>query len=140
MKNQSHRGYHCLLLRPEYWHTENSQRAYPPAPLTVTTDDEVDLFRKKKYDVSLELSQFTEGQARQSMDYIRTALLRTNCVEIWNVGLLGYWEYDDRPYIRKGTIRMEELTIDDMKEIINATNWDNKDKNRPSLYYQEIIR
>ena len=74
------------------------------------------------------------------MDYIRAALLQTDCLEIWNVWLMGYWEYDDRPYIRKRTIRMDELTVDDMKEIINAENWDNKDKNRPSFYCLELVR
>ena len=107
---------------------------------SLLTFDEADLYCKKKYGVYLGLSQFTEGRARKIMDYIRDALLHTDCVEIWNVWLLGYWEYDDRPYIRKGTVRMEELTIDDMKEIINAENWDNKDKNRPSFYCLEIIR
>lgn len=102
--------------------------------------DEVDLYCKKQYGVYLELLQFTEGRARQIMDYIRAALPQTDCVEIWNVWLLGYWEYDDRPYIRKGTVHMEELTVDDMKEIINAENWDNKDQNQPSFYCLEIIR
>lgn len=102
--------------------------------------DEVDLYCKKKYGVYLELPQFTEGRARGIMDYIRAVLLQADCVEIWNVWLMGNWEYDDRPYIRKSTIHMEELTVDDMKEIINAENWDNKDKNRPSFYCLEIIR
>lgn len=106
---------------------------------SLLTFDEVDLYCKKKYGVYLELPQFTEGRVRQIMDYIRAALLQTDCVEIWNVWLMGYWEYDDRPYIRKRTIRMEELTIDDMKEIIKAENWENKDKNRPSFYCLEII-
>lgn len=106
---------------------------------SLLTFDEVNLYCKKKYGVYLELPQFTEGRVRQIMDYIRAALLQTDCVEIWNVWLMGYWEYDDRPYIRKRTIRMEELTIDDMKEIIKAENWENKDKNRPSFYCLEII-
>lgn len=107
---------------------------------SLLTFNEVDLYCQKKYGVYLELPQFTEGRVRQIMDYIRAVLLQTDCVEIWNVWLMGYWEYDDRPYIRKRTIRMEELTIDDMKEIIKAENWDNKDKNRPSFYCLEIIR
>ena len=35
---------------------------------------------------------------------------------------------------------MMRLTVDDMKEIINAENWDNKDKSRPSFYCLEITR
>ncbi len=102
--------------------------------------DEVDLYCKKKYGVYLELPQFTDGRARKIMEYIRAALQQDDSVEIWNVWLLGYWEYEDRPYIRKRTIRTEKLTADDIKEIINAENWDNKDKNRPSFYCLEIIR
>lgn len=107
---------------------------------SLLTFDEVDLYCKKKYGVYLELPQYTDGRAKRIMDYIRVAMLQTDCVEIWNVWLLGYWEYDDRPNIRKCTIHMEELTVADMKEIINAENWDNKDKNRPSFYCLEIIR
>ena len=99
---------------------------------------EVGLYCKKKYGVFLELPQYTDGRARQIMDYIQSALLQTDCVEIWNVWLLGYWEYDERPYIRKSAIRMEELTIGDMKEIISAENWNNNDNNRPSFYCLEI--
>ena len=35
--------------------------------------------------------------------------------------------------------RIDLLSSDDMKEIIKAENWDNKDKNRPSFYCLEII-
>ena len=107
---------------------------------SLLTFDEVDLYCKKRYGVYLELPRFTEGRARQIMDYIRAALIQADCVEIWNVWLLGYWEYDDRPYIRKSTIHMEELTVDDIKEIIHAENWNNKDQNRPSFYCLEVVR
>ena len=65
--------------------------------------DEVDLYCEKKYGVYLELPQFTDGRAGQIMDYIRTALMQTDSVEIWNVWLSGYWEFDDRPHICKRT-------------------------------------
>ena len=62
---------------------------------SLLTFDEVDLYCRKKYGVYLELHQYTDGRARQIIEYIRTALLQTDCVEIWNVWLLGYWEYDE---------------------------------------------
>lgn len=102
--------------------------------------DEVDLYCNKKYGVYLELPQFTDGRARKIMEHIRLALQQDDSVEIWNVWLLGYWEYENRPYIRKRTIRMEELAAEDIEEIIDAENWGNKDKNRPSFYCLEILR
>ena len=71
--------------------------------------------------------------------YIRTALMQSDSVEIWNVWLSGYWEFDDRPHICKRTVPIDELTAEDIKEIGQAENWDNKDKNRPWFYYLEII-
>ena len=76
----------------------------------------MDPYCKKKYGAYLELPQFTDGRASKIVDYIRVALQQDDSVEIWNVWLLAYWEYEDRPYIRKGTIRKEELTADDIKE------------------------
>lgn len=102
--------------------------------------DEVDLYCNKMYGVYLELPLFTDGRARKIMEYIRVVLQQDDSVEIWNVWLLGYWEYEDRPYILKRTIRMEELTADDIKGIIDAENWGKKDKNRPSFYCLEILR
>lgn len=102
--------------------------------------DEVDLYCKKKYGVYLELPQFTDGRAGQMIEYIRTALTQTESVEIWNVWLSGYWEFEDRPHISKKTVPIDELTTDDIKEMVQAENWDNRDHNRPWFYCLEIIR
>lgn len=102
--------------------------------------DEVDLYCKKEYGVYLELPQFTDGRAGQMIEYIRTALTQTESVEIWNVWLSDDWEFDDRPHICKQTIPVDGLTPEDIKEIIQAENWDNRDKNRPWFYCLEIIR
>ncbi len=101
---------------------------------------EVDIYCKKKYGVSLELDRYTEGRANQIIDYIKAALLQTDSVELWNVWLLGYWEFDDRPYIHKRTVRIDELTVYDIREMTEAENWNNKDKNRPSFYCIEVVR
>ena len=102
--------------------------------------DEVDLYCEKEYGVYLELPQFTDGRAGRIIDYIRTALMQSNSVEIWNVWLSGYWEFEDRPHISKKTIPIDELTTDDIKEMVQAENWDNRDHNRPWFYCLEIIR
>ncbi len=102
--------------------------------------DEVDIYSEKKYGVHLELHhRFTDGLAGQMMDYIRTALMQTDSVEIWNVWLSGFWEFDDRPHISKKIVPIDELTADDIKEIVRAENWSNKDNNRPWFYCLEII-
>ncbi len=109
--------------------------------------NEVDIYCKKKYGVSLDLHRYTEGRAKQIIDYIKAALTQTDSVELWNVYLIGYWEFDDghlefddKPYIHKRTVRIDELTVNDIKEINEAENWNNKDKNRPSFYCIEIVR
>ena len=100
--------------------------------------NEVDIYCKKKYGMSLELDRYTEGRAKQIIDYIKEALTQTDSVELWNVYLIGYWEFEDRPFIHKRTIRIDELTVADIQEINGAVNWNNKDKNRPSFYCIEI--
>lgn len=102
--------------------------------------DEVDLYCEKKYGAYLELYQSTNGRAEQIIDYIKTALIQSDSVEIWNVWLSSYWEFDDRPHISKKTVPLDELTADDMKEIVRAENWDNRDRNRPWFYCLEVVR
>lgn len=102
--------------------------------------DDVDLYCGKKYGVYLAPPLYTDGRARRIIDYIKSALRHTERAELWNVWLLGYWEYDDRPYIRKTAVSVNDLTIADIKEIIDAENWNNQDPNRPSFYCIEIAR
>lgn len=102
--------------------------------------DDVNIYSEKKFGVYLELPLYTDGRARQIIDYIKSALRQTKSVELWKVWLLGYWEYDDRPYIRKKTININDLTVTDIKEINDGENWNNKDPNRPSFYCLEIVQ
>ena len=102
--------------------------------------DEVDLYCEKEYGVYLELLQFTNGRAEQIIAYIRTVLMQAGSVEIWNVWLSGYWEFDDRPHICKRTAPIDELTTEDIKEIVQAENWDNRDHNRPWFYCLEVTQ
>lgn len=102
--------------------------------------DDVNIYCKKKYGVYLELPLYTDGRARQIIDYIKLVLWQTESVELWNVWLLGYWEYEDRPYIHKKTIRIDDVTVTDIKKINDVENWNNKDPDRPSFYCIEIVR
>lgn len=97
------------------------------------------LYCDKKYAVSIELQQFTAGRAARIIDYIKTALAQTESVEIWNVWLLEYWDYDDRPYISKKTIHIGELTAENIEIIYNASNLGMKDRNHPVFYCLKII-
>lgn len=102
--------------------------------------DEVDIYCQKKYGVYLELPQWTLGRAGRIIDYIRTALMQADSVEIWNVWLSDCWEFEDRPHLCKQTISMDQLTPEDIQEITQAENWDGKDQNRPWFYCLEILK
>ncbi len=102
--------------------------------------DDVDIYCRKKYGVYLELPQYSDGRALRIINYIKSALLQTGSVELWNVWLLGYWEYDDRPYIHKKTAHIDDLAVTDIREIYDAENWNGKDQNRLSFYCIEIVR
>ena len=102
--------------------------------------DDVSVYCEKKYGVYLELPAYTNGRAKQILDYIRSVLRQTESAELWNVWLLGCWEYDDRPYIHRKTVPIDDLTVADIKGIIDAKNWNGKDPQRPSFYCMEIVR
>lgn len=86
---------------------------------------------------------YTEGRAKQIIEYIKNALQDTISVELWHVWLMGYYEFEDRPVIHRQTISIDELTPKHIKEIDEAKIWDTTDKtypNRPSFYCLEIKR
>ena len=99
-------------------------------------------YTKKKHGVSLEW-QYTDGRAKQIVEYIKSALLKANSVEFWLVWLMDYYEFEDRPFIHKKTISMDELSIEHIKEIDNAVIWNTPDKmhpDRPSFYCLTVTR
>ena len=103
--------------------------------------DSVKQYTDKEYGVYLEWD-YTDGRARQIIEYLNKALRKTDCVEFWNVWLMDYYEYENRPYIHRKTIHIEELTIEHIKEINNAVIWNTHDKmypERPSFYCLSII-
>ena len=109
---------------------------------SLLTFDNVKDYTDKEYGVSLEWN-YTDGRAEQIVEYIRTALLKTDSIEFWSVWLMGYYEYEDRPYIHRKTISIEELTTEHIKEIDNAEIWNTPDKmypERPSFYCLTVTR
>ncbi len=104
--------------------------------------DSVKNYTDKNYGVYLEWD-YTDGRAKQIVEYIRTALQKAVNVEFWNVWLTDYYEYEDRPYIHKKTVSICELTAEHIKEINNAEIWNTPDKTypeRPSFYCLTITR
>ncbi len=98
---------------------------------------EVDIYCGKRYGVYLELPLDTDGRASGILHYIRAALEQTDCVELWNVWLSGYWEYEDRPRIHKKTLPAEEVTIADLRSLWQASNWAPGEE-RPNFYCLEL--
>ena len=99
-------------------------------------------YTDKKYGVYLEWN-YTDGRAEQILDYMRNVLKEVEQIEFWKVWLMDYYEYEDSPVIHKRMISIEEMTIQDMKEIDNADIWNKPDKyllGRPSFYRLIITR
>ena len=99
-------------------------------------------YTEKKYGVSLEW-QYTDGRAKQIIEYIKSALLKSDSVDFLLVWLMDYYEFEDRPFIHKKTLSIDELSVEHIKEIDNAVIWNTPDKmypNRPSFYCLTVTR
>ena len=104
--------------------------------------DHVKDYTDKDYGVYLEW-HYTDGRAKQIIEYIKTALQKTNHIEFWHVWLMGYYEFEDRPFIHGKTISIRELTTEHIKEIDSAAIWNTPDKiypERPSFYHLTITK
>ena len=105
--------------------------------------ESVKSYTDKEYGVSLEWAYYTEGRARLILNYIHDILKHTDCVELWRVWLMDYFEFEDRPVIHKRTISFKDLTIDDIKEIDAAEVRNKPDQylpERPTFYQLKIQR
>ena len=103
---------------------------------------EVDCYSKKRYGVSLEW-RYTDGRAVQLIEYIKTVLQKTKTIEFWHVWLMDYYEYEDRPFIHKKVISVDELTTEHIRGLDEAVIWNTPDKmypERPSFYCLTISR
>ena len=98
-----------------------------------------DGYSGKKYAVSLEW-RYTEGRAERIVGYIKEHLREADGVELWHVWLGGFYEFDERPFIRRYVTTADKLEISDIKEFDEAEIWNNKDKNRPSFYCLTITK
>lgn len=98
-------------------------------------------YSDKKYGVCLEWAYYTEGRAKLILEYISDVLSRTDIVEVWHVWLdYGYYEYDERPIIRKKKLRIDEISPEDIREIDTAAIWENPNSIRPIFYCFEITK
>lgn len=99
-------------------------------------------YTDKKYGVYLEWD-YTDGRAEQILKYMKEALEKVESIELWHVWLMDYYEYEDSPVIHKRKIRIEEMTIQDIKELDSADIWNSPDKHipgRPSFYCLTVMR
>lgn len=103
------------------------------------TFPDVSSYTDKKYGVYLEW-HYTEGRAKQILEYIKAALDHSEVVELWHVWLMDYYEYDERPIIRKQKLSFEELTVSEIQELDDAAIWNNPNCNRPSFYCLQVRR
>lgn len=56
---------------------------------------------------------------------------------------MGYYEFEDRPFIHRKTISIGELTVKHIKEISSPNIWNTPDKmypERPSFYCLTITK
>lgn len=101
----------------------------------------VEDYTDKKYGVCLEWN-YSDGRAKQIIEYIKNALRKSDSIEFWHVWL-DYYEFEDRPFIHKQSVSIDELTVEHIKEIDSAVIWNTPDKmypERPSFYCLTIKR
>lgn len=101
---------------------------------------DVGFYTDKKYAVSIEWEYSDEG-ACIITDYITAVLQYAPCVELWRVWLTDYYEFDDRPFVHKQSVLLNELTNEHIKAIDCADIWNTPDKrypDRPSFYCLKI--
>jgi len=102
---------------------------------------DVDDYMDKKYGVYLSWAYYMEGRAKLLLKYIEDALRHTDTVEVWHVWLNGgYYEYDERPIIKKKIIHIDEVNPEDIREIDSGEIWNEYDSNRPIHYCLEILK
>lgn len=62
---------------------------------------DVQNYTDKKNGVCLEWNYFTEGRAKQIIEYMKNVLQDTTSIELWHVWLMDYYEFEDRPVIHR---------------------------------------
>ena len=92
------------------------------------------LYTDKAFAVCLDWAYYTEGRARQLIDYIGSALESAPCVELWHVWQGGFYSFDERPVIHRAAVRFDEFVEDDLRELGETDLWNSKEANRLSFY------
>lgn len=70
-------------------------------------------------------------------DGIKKALTKSDSVELGKVWLMDYYEYDERPYYKKKQVAVNDLSVEDIREITEADVW-GKGNDRPVYYCLKI--
>lgn len=65
--------------------------------------------------------------------FIAAALDKSERVELWTVWLMDYYEYEDRPVIKRQELSFSDLTPETILEFSEKDVWDNN-KSRPTYY------
>lgn len=103
---------------------------------------DVQSYTDRNYGVCLEWN-YTEGRAKQVIEYMKNVLQNTTPIELWHVWLTDFYEFEDRPVIHRKMVSIDELTAKHIREIDEAEIWNTPDKmypDRPSFYCLEIKR
>ncbi len=103
---------------------------------------EAETYTGRQYAVCLEWNA-TAGRADRIIEYIRNALVHTPVLEFWHIWLMGYWEFEDRPFLHRKTVPIDALTAKQIREIDAAEIWNTPDRqypDRPSFYCLTITR
>ena len=104
--------------------------------------ENVEDYTAKKYCVYLDW-HCTGGRAKQVIEYTKAALQKVDIIEFWHVWLMNYYKFEDRPFIHRRTISIDELTTAHIKDIDDSVIWNSPDKvypGRPSFYCLTIMR
>ena len=62
------------------------------------------------------LNDYTNGRANQIIEYIKTALQKSDVIEFWHVWLMDYYEFEGRPFIHRKAISVYELTTEHIRD------------------------
>ena len=98
------------------------------------------LYTDKAFAVCLDWAYYTEGRARQLIDYIGSALESAPCVELWHIWQGSFYSFDERPVVHRAAVRFDEFVVDDLRELGETDLWNSKETNRLSFYCLTVTR
>ncbi|MBQ2974274.1 MAG: hypothetical protein IJE19_07950 [Clostridia bacterium] len=99
-------------------------------------------YSDKKFGVCLEWN-YTDGRAKNLIEYIKIVLKNADSVELWNVWLDFYYEYDESPVIHNKTVSVSDLSVNVIRNFVSSDNFnmpDIRNPERPSFYRLTITQ